>query len=68
LGYSANRYVAEANARSIEDAITQLADAALKKFPESEFAAISGGSPRTDRSNKTPRKVDMILWTYGHAC
>jgi hypothetical protein len=39
LGDSANGYLAEGNARIMEDAITQLADAALKNFPESEFAS-----------------------------
>ena len=42
LGDSANGYVAEGNARSLEDAMTRLAGAALKKFPESEFASNFG--------------------------
>jgi len=45
LGDSANGYVAEGNARSIEDAMTQLADAALKKIAESEFASNFGRLP-----------------------
>jgi len=45
LGDSANGYVAEGNAPSIEDAMTRLADAALKKFPESEFSINFGRLP-----------------------
>ncbi len=38
LGDSANGYAAEGNTRTIEEALTQLTDAALTHFPESEFA------------------------------
>jgi hypothetical protein len=38
LGDDANGYVAVGDARTVEDALTQLTDAALKHFPESDFA------------------------------
>ena len=38
IGDSANGYVAEGNTRTVEDAITALAEAALTKFPDSDFA------------------------------
>ena len=44
-GDFANGYVADGNARSLEDAMTRLAGAALKKFPESEFATNFGRLP-----------------------
>jgi hypothetical protein len=38
LGDDANGYVAEGNGRTVEEAVTELADAALTHFPESDFA------------------------------
>ena len=67
LGDSANRCVAEANARSIEDAITQLADAALKNLPESEFRAFSGGSLRTDKTT-CPGVPEPTSTGFGSRC
>ena len=42
LGDYANGYVAEGNAPNVEDAATQIADAAIKHFPESDFASKFG--------------------------
>ena len=41
LGDSANGYTAEGQADSVSEAITQLRDAALTHFPQSEFAKMT---------------------------
>ena len=38
LGDDANGYVAEGNTRTVEEAMTKIADAALTHFPDSDFA------------------------------